>query len=158
MHSSFEWRLCVYDNPMPPLYNQNHMLLISPAAQFLLSQLPLIPENCLHHPKIRLTPPLSALNQSSHVFPVPFLSAIAPSFPEGNFGISSNPPDLASPLEELRVFILLSRVTASAQHPAPRSVTHIPGVFSIWLPLVVHISFMQKDLYRTLQEERGERR
>lgn len=41
-------------------------------------------------------------------------------------------------------YILLSRMTLAlrlhqAQYPVPRLVTHIPGVFSIWLPLAVHI-------------------
>lgn len=159
IHNSVKWILCVYDKSMPPLYDQKHMLPISPTAQFLFSQLPLVPENPLSFiPRLDLPLPLSALNQNNHVYPVPFISPVVPWFPECDLVISSTHetwPALCSGV----AYILLSRVTLAlrlhqAQLPVPRLVTHIPGVFSIWLPLVVHISFIQKkDLYRTLQEE-----
>ena len=142
IHNSVKWSLCVHDKSMPPLYDQKHMLPIRLTAQFLFSQPLLVPENPLAFiPRLDSPLPLSALNQNNHVYPVPFISPVVPWFPECDLGISSTHetwPALCSGV----AYILLSRVTVAlrlhqAKHPVPRLVTHIPGVFSIWLPLVL---------------------
>jgi len=147
--NSVKWSLCVHDKSVSPLYDQKHMLPISPTAQFLFSQLPLVPENPLSFiPRLDLLLLLSALNQNNHIYPIPFISLVVPWFPECDLGISSTHgtwPALCSGV----AYILLSRVTLAlrlhqAQHPVPRLVTHIPGVVSIRLPLAGCISFTQK--------------
>lgn len=128
--------------------DQKHMLPIRLTAQFLFSQPLLVPENPLSFiPRLDSPLPLSAFNQNNHVYPVPLISPVVPWFPECDLGISNTQetwPALCSGV----AYILLSRMTLAlrlhqAQYPVPRLVTHIPGVFSIWLPLAVHIVFTQ---------------
>ena len=106
--------------------------------------------------------PLLALNQNSYVFLFLFSPQLSPDFQDVNL-LSAVPTSPGQPiLVRLRAYILLSRMALAlrlqAQHPVPRSVTHIPGIFSIWLPLDVHISSSQKkgDLYKILQDKQHE--
>lgn len=64
------------------------------------------------------------------------------------------PPDLPRPLNGMEGFSLLSRMTLAfrliSPTPSPRSVTYIPGVFSIQHPLMCPHVFYSKE-WRLIQ-------
>lgn len=131
---------------MPHLYNQIKMLPISPTAFF-----PLVSEDCLSIILwLNLPLSLSALNQSSHVLPAPFFSPILSSFPEGDLDIRSTHqawPDLYSGDGGLICSFLGDPgfQTHQPNTPGPRSISHIPVVFSTQLPLMCLHFFRSKE-------------
>lgn len=142
MHNLLEWSLCVYNNPVPPLYSQINVRPISPTAQFLFSKLPLgLWKPALPYLKFGLTPSFLSFEAKQSVPRSFFLLPPSHHFQVVIF-ISTPPPRPGQPFTVWwRTYIFLCRLILvfklpSAPHQVPRSVTHIAVVFSIQLPLM----------------------